>query len=112
VLPIVHRKAYVMLVMLLVCMTVTMLIECQVHTAVFTHGHARPTGHHHSHAPSGYMAGAVACLLAVLPLGVALIVFVSLRFHATPLVWHDAAPAFTLFIPPRNAAATRRPCCV
>lgn len=106
VLPIVHRKAYAMLVMLLVCITATMLIECQVHTAVFTHGHATPAGHHHSHATSGYMAGAVPCLLAVLPIGGSLIIFVYFRFHITLLVLYYAALAFPLFIPPRNAAAT------
>jgi hypothetical protein len=108
VLPIVHRKAYAMLAMLLVCMTVTLVMECQVHTAVSAHGHATPAGHH----PSGYTAGAVPCLLAVLPLGVSLIVFVYFRFYTTLLVWHYAAPAFPLFRPPRNVAATQRPCCV
>ena len=113
-LPIVHRKAYAILALLLVCVTTTMVIECQVHTIASAHAHTTPTGHHHSHDASGYTGGAVPCLLAVLPLGVALIVFTSVWFHIPLGVLSCASPVFPLFIPPRNAArasctASRRP---
>jgi hypothetical protein len=103
---IVHRKAYAILALLLVCMTVTMVIECQVHTAVSAHEHAIPSGQHHSHHASGYTAGAMPCLHAVLPSGVMLIVFAYMWFHITRLVWHCTSPVFPLFIPPRNAASS------
>jgi hypothetical protein len=101
----VHRKAYVILAMLLVCMTATMVIECQVHTTESAHEHATPIGHHHSHDASGHTAGAIPCLLAVLPLGAWLTIFAYFGFYTTPLRWHCAVSAFPLFIPPRNAAS-------
>ena len=108
VLPIVHRKAYAILALLLVCVTATMVIECQMHTTVSVHAHATPTGHHHSHDASGHTAGAMPCLLAVLPLGISLIVFTYMWFHSTLRVLHHTSPIFPLFIPPRNAARVSR----
>ncbi len=105
-LPIVHRKAYVMLALLLVCVTALMVMECQVHTT--GSAHATPSGHHHSHDASGHTAGAIPCLLAVLPLGVSLLVFASLWFYTTLGVLHGTSPVFPLFIPPRNAARASR----
>lgn len=103
-LPSVHRKTYAILALLLVCMTATMVIECQVHTAVSAHEQAMPSGQHHSHHTSGYTAGAMPCLLAVLPSGVALIVFVSMWFHITLRMLYSTSLVFPLFIPPRHAA--------
>ena len=107
-LPIVHRKAYVILALLLVCVTTTMAIECQVYTAASAHAHVTSTGPHHSHGASGYTAGAMPCLLAVLPSGVSLIVFSYVWFHITLRMLHRTSPVFPLFIPPRNAARASR----
>ena len=101
--PKVHRQAYVILAMLLVCMTATTVIECQVHTTGSTHEHAMPS-RHHSHDTSGHTARVGACLLAILPVVALLIILTSFWFHITPVMWHYVAPAFPLFIPPRNAA--------
>ena len=104
VIPKVHRKAYVMLAMLLVCMTATMVIECQVHTPGSAHEHAIPSRPHHSHDASGHTARVMPCMTAVLPFAAWLIIFTYFWFHITPVVWHYVTPAFPLFIPPRNAA--------
>ena len=102
--PKVHRKVYVVLTMLLVCMTATMVIECQVHTTGSTHEHALPGGHHHSHDASGHTARVGPCLSAILPFVALLILLTYFRFHITPVMRHYVTPAFPLFIPPRNAA--------
>jgi hypothetical protein len=100
--PKVHRKAYMMLAMLLVCMTATMVIECQVHTTGSAHVQATPT-RPHSHDASGHTARAVPCLLAILPCVALLIIFTYFWCSITPVIWHDVIVAFPLFIPPRNA---------
>jgi hypothetical protein len=104
VLPKVHRKAYVILAMLLVCMTVTMVIECQVHTTGSAHEHATPIRHHHSHDASGHSAGVMPCMMALLPLVALLTIFTYFGFHTTPVMWHYVTRVFPLFKPPRNAA--------
>jgi hypothetical protein len=100
----VRRKAYVMLAMLLVCMTATMIIECQVHTSESAHEHAMPGRHHHGHDASGHNARAMHCMMAVLPFVAVLIIFTYSWFPITSVMWHYVTPAFPLFIPPRNAA--------
>ena len=40
--PKVHRRASIMLALLLVCMTATMVIECQVHPMGSAHEQATP----------------------------------------------------------------------
>lgn len=102
--PKTHRKAYVVLAMLLVCMTAIMVIECQVHTAKSIHEYAMPSRHHHSHDTSGHAARVGPCLLAILPFVVLLIILTYFWFHVTPVIWHYVIPPFPLFIPPRNAA--------
>ena len=103
-LPKVHRKAYIILAMLLVCMTTTMVIKCQVHITEATHERATPSRHHHSHDASGHTAGVVPCIIAVLPFVAWLTIFTYFWLHITPVMWHYITPAFPLFIPPRNAA--------
>jgi hypothetical protein len=104
VLPKVHRKAYAILAMLLVCITATMVIECQVHTTGFAHEYATPDRHHHSHDASGQSAGVMPCMTALLPFVALLIIFTYSWFHTTPVMCHCVIPVFPLFIPPRNAA--------
>ena len=65
----------VMLAMLLVCMTATMIIECQVHTTGSAHEHAMPSRPHHSHDASGYTADVMPCMMAVLSFVALLIIF-------------------------------------
>lgn len=103
-LPKVHRKTYAILAMLLVCVTATMVIECQVHTTGSAHEHAMPSRHYHSHDASGHTARVLPCMIAVLPSVALLTIFTYFWFHATPMMWHYVTPAFPLFIPPRNAA--------
>ena len=101
--PKIHRKAYVMLAMLLICMIATVGIECQVHITESAHEHAMPSSHHHSHDASGHTATVMPCMMAVLPFVALLIIFTYSWFPGIPLVWHYVTPAFPLFIPPRNA---------
>jgi hypothetical protein len=106
VLPKAHRKAYAILAMLLVCMTTIMVIKCQVHTT--DSAHATPSGHQHSHDASGHTAGTIPCVIAVLPLGVALGVFTYMWFHIPLRMLYSTSPVFPLFIPPRNATRASR----
>jgi hypothetical protein len=108
VLSILHRKAYTVLALLLVCMTAIMVMECQVHTSGAAHEHATPSHHHHSHDASRSTAGAVPCLLAVLPLGVEFGVFIYVWFRITLRMLHGTSPVFPLFIPPRSALRASR----
>ena len=98
----VHRQVYIILAMLLVCMTATMVIECQVHTTGSAHEQTTPS-RHHSHDASGHTARIVPCLLAILPFVTLLIIFTYGRCYITPVIWHYVIAAFPLFIPPRNA---------
>ena len=99
----VHRKASMMLAMLLVCMTATMVIECQVHPMGAAHEQATPS-RHHSHDASGHTARVVPCLLAILPFVALLIIFIYVWCPLTPVRGHHVIVASPLFIPPRNAA--------
>jgi hypothetical protein len=100
VFPIVHRKTYAMLALLLACVTALMVIECQVHIAVSAH--MTPTGHHHNDDASGDITGAIPCLLAVLPSGVSYLMFTAVWWSLPRRMVHSISPAFSLFIPPRN----------
>ena len=102
VMPKVHRQASMMLAMLLVCMTATMVIECQVHTTGSAHEQATPS-RHHSHDASGHTARIVPCLLAILPFVTLLIIFAYVWCYITAVIWRYVIAAFPLFIPPRNA---------
>ena len=101
--PKVHRQAYIRLALLLVCMTATMVIECQVHTTGSAHEQATPS-RHHSHDASGHTARVVPCLLAILPFLLLLIIFTYFWCHIAGVIWHQVIVAFPLFLPPRNAA--------
>lgn len=103
-LPIVHCKAYTVLAVLLACMTIVMVIECQIHTPGSAHEYAAPGRHHHSNDASGHTAGVVPCIVAVLPLVAWLTIFTYFWLHITPVMQHYVTPAFSLFIPPRNTA--------
>jgi hypothetical protein len=101
--PKVHRRASIMLALLLVCMTATMVIECQVHPMGSAHEQATPS-RHHSHDASGHTARVAPCLLAILPFVALLIIFIYVWCPLTPVIRHHVIVAFPLFIPPRNAA--------
>ena len=103
----VHRQASIMLALLLVCMTATMVIECQVHTTGSAHEQATPS-RHHSHDASGHTAVVVPCLLAILPCVALLIIFTHFWCSIIPVIWYYVIVAFPLFIPPRNAARSLR----
>ena len=107
-LPVMRRKTFTILAILLVCTMAAALLECQVHAGssadehAAEHEHAAPLGHHHRASP--YTTGHVACLIAVLPTAMFLVwfafvwLYVSFRFiRVTPL-------ALLPFIPPRTAA--------
>jgi hypothetical protein len=102
--PKIHRKAYSLLALLLVCMTAIMVIECQVHTPGSAHEHAMPGKSHHSHDASGQTARLTPCIMAVLPWWALSIIFAYFWFRITPVTRHYVALVFPLFIPPRHAA--------
>ena len=106
-LPVMRRKTFTILAILLVCTMAAALLECQVHAGssadeyAAQHEHAAPRGPHH---PSMSLTGHMACLIAVLPTAMFLVwfafvwLYVSFRFiRVTPL-------ALLPFIPPRTAA--------
>jgi len=96
------RKARSILAMLLACVALTIIIECQVHHAVqLTSEHTLPTSHHHSCSRSG-MDGA--CILAVLSGPIFFMLFLFFTFQARPLVLKYTLHIFPLFIPPRTTA--------
>ena len=99
-----HRNIWAILSMLLACVTVVMVIECQFHALPSAHEHAAPVGHHHSPRAPGHAAAGFLCLIAVLPLGTPLMVFAYVFFSLAPLFVLSTAPTFPLFIPPRTAA--------
>ena len=101
--PKAHRKVYIILTMLLVCMTATMVIECQVHTTGSAHEHAMPS-RHHSHDASGHSAKVSSCLLAILPFVALLILLTYFWFHITPVMRHYVTLLFHCSYLPRNAA--------
>jgi uncharacterized BrkB/YihY/UPF0761 family membrane protein len=97
--PLSQRKIFVILAMLLVGVAVVAAVVCQSHAAVLGHTHAAPIGHQHSAAWDG-----AACLVAVLPISILLIVPASFWFYATLVQWSHNAPIFRLFHPPRHTA--------
>jgi H+/Cl- antiporter ClcA len=99
----VHRNAYIMLAVLLACMTAIMAIDCQVHATEVAHEQAT-TSRHHSHDASGHTARVVPCLLAILPFVALLLIFTYVWCHIAGVIWHQVIVAFPLFIPPRHAA--------
>jgi len=95
VLPIVHRTTYAILSLLLVCMTATVVIACQVHTTLAAPEQAIPGAPHHSPQASGYTVRAMPCVLAVLPSGVLLMVCTYTWFQVARRLLHGTIPAFS-----------------
>jgi len=106
VLPSMHHKICAMLVILLVCLTIAMILVCQIHNLTSEPEHAAPIGHHHDHSSHGHMPGGVSCLLAVLPIGILFLVFAYVRVYTTPILLSYTAPVFPPFIPPRITAGS------
>ena len=99
-----HRKTCAMLAIALACMTITMVIECQIYDLQPEHEHTTPIGHHQSRSAPGHMTGGVSCLLVELPRGTLFLVLTYVWLHTVPVVLLYTAPTFPLFIPPRKAA--------
>lgn len=95
-------KTYTILALALICMIGAALIACQVHATPSESAHTAPMTHHHGHSAAGHTVATFACLLAVLPFVVLLIVFTALWFSPIPRVLHYISPIFPLFIPPRK----------
>jgi len=99
-----HQKTCVLLAVVLACLTLVLIIECQGHSLPSDHEHAASTGHHHHHSAPGHTMGALPCVLAVLPIGIVLLAFTSVRLHTVTALVPSALPPLLLFIPPREAA--------
>jgi hypothetical protein len=97
--PLSQHKIFALLAMLLVGVAVVAAIACQGHAAVSGHSHAAPAGHQHGGAWEG-----AACLVAVLPISILLIVPAAFWFYATLVELPNNAPHFRLFHPPRHTA--------
>jgi hypothetical protein len=94
-----QRKIRTIPSVLLVCMVVLTVVECQVHATLFAPEQATPSGQGHCPATGG-----PSCLLAVLPVGVWLIVFAFFLFSADFRLLQPTALASVLFKPPKYAA--------
>ena len=107
-LPVMRRKTFTILAILLVCTMAAALLECQVHAAssadeyAAQHEHAAPLGHHHRASP--YTTGHVACLIAVLPTAMFLVWFTFVWLHVSFWFTRVTPHALLPFIPPRTAA--------
>lgn len=99
-----HRKTCTMLAIALACMTIAMVIECQIYDLPSAHEHTAPIGHHQSQSAPGHTTGSVSCLLGELPTGTLFLVFTYVWLHTVPVLLSYTAPTFALFIPPRKAA--------
>ena len=98
-----HQKTCALLAVVLACLTMVMVIECQVHGLPPEHEHAASTGHHHNHSAPGHTLGTIPCVLAVLPIGTLCLVFTSVRLHTATALLPTAAPPLLPFVPPRQA---------
>src|SRR5438128_2319432 len=49
VLALMHRKTYTLLAIVLACLTIVLVIECQMHDLPSAHAPAASSGHHQSH---------------------------------------------------------------
>jgi hypothetical protein len=97
-LPLRQHKTLAILATALVCMAVVTLMACQIHAVASVHEHTVPGGQHQSPLASS------ACLSAVLPAAMLLIVFSSLWFSAAVVAWPADAPVVLPFKPPRSTA--------
>jgi hypothetical protein len=102
VFPVMHRKTFTILAILLICTIAAALLGCQVHATSSADEHAAPIGHHHSASP--YTRGHVACLIAVLPTAMFLVWFAFVWLHVSFWFIRVIPHALLPFIPPRIAA--------
>jgi hypothetical protein len=98
----VQYKTHTILPVLLVCMVLAAAFVCQIHTAPSPHAHAAPFSHHHGSSPQ--VPGTGLCLVAVLPAGILLTIFLSVWIAADVAILPSAAFVYLPFIPPRSAA--------
>ena len=103
-LALMHQKTCALLAVVLACLTIILVIECQAHGLPSEHEHAASTGHHHNHSAPGHTMGAIPCVLAVLPIGTLCLVFTSVRLHRVTALSPSAVPPLLPFVPPRQAA--------
>ena len=103
-LALMHQKTCALLAVVLACLTIVLVIECQMHDLPSAHKHAASTGHHQSHSAPGHTMGALPCVLAVLPIGTLCLVFTSVRLHTIAALLPSAVPPLLPFVPPRQAA--------
>ena len=99
-----HQKTCALLAVVLACLTLVLVIECQTHGVPSEHEQTASTGHHHNHSAPGHTMGALPCVLAVLPIGTLCLVFTSVRLHTIAALLPSAVPPLLPFVPPRQAA--------
>jgi hypothetical protein len=104
VLALMHQKTCALLAVVLACLTIILVIECQGHGLPSEHEHAASTRHHHHHSAPGHTMGAIPCVLAVLPIGTLCLVFTSVRLHTMTALLPAAVPPLLPFVPPRQVA--------
>jgi hypothetical protein len=102
-LPVRTRKFYQGIILLLACLAVMAVVECQFHNTLLDQGHAIPSRSYPSAvAHASLLDFSCMGMSAVLP---TIAIFASFLFHvwhATPLVLNPAVLAFLPFIPPRQ----------
>jgi hypothetical protein len=103
VLALLHQKTCALLAVVLACLTIILVIECQVHGLPSAHEHAASPGHHHHSAP-GHTMGAIPCALAVLPIGTLCLVLNSVRLQTVTALVPSAVPPLLPFVPPKQIA--------
>jgi hypothetical protein len=104
VLALMHRKTTPILAVVLACVTIILVIECQMHDLPFEHTHAVSTGHHHSHNAPGNTTGGIPCLLAMLPLGIVFPLVAFMKLNTVDVLSPSAVPPLLPFVPPRKVA--------
>src|SRR5438128_1675218 len=92
VLALMHRKTYTLLAIVLACLTIVLVLACQMHDLPSAYAHAASTGHHQSHSAPGQTMGGLPCVLAVLPIGTVFLVFTSVRLHTVSALLPAAVP--------------------
>ena len=106
-----RRQAWLLGAMLTAVMAVVALGGCEWQTAVHAPMPACPEGHQHACAPHTTLD--LMCVMATLPMGVALAPVSLVMLYAMELVWHPSEFASPPFIPPRHVlvavGGNRRP---
>jgi hypothetical protein len=103
VLLLMHQKTCALLAVVLACLTIVLVIECQMHDLPSAHKHAASTGHHQSHSAPGHTMGGIPCMPAVLPIWILFFVLTSVRLHTVSALVPSAVPSLPPFVPPRQA---------